>query len=289
MLKFVLCVILLVYTASLIFPVVWALITSLKSYDEYAILENVTGLPTLKSFKDIVTNYITAWQQGYSYATIDGQMVYFTIPEQMFNSLVYALGCTITATMTPCLTAYVCARYPFKFSTIIYNVVIIAMIIPFVGTQSSTLEIVRALGMYDTFWGLWIMKANFLGTYFLVFYAQFKMIPATYTEAARIDGASEFYVMRRVILPLAKGTIGTVGILQFIVFWNDYQTPMIYQPSYPTLAYGMYQFSKRTGAILASVPMRVSYMIVVVVPILILFLLLRKKLVGNISMGGIKG
>lgn len=288
-LKILLFVVLLLYACSLLVPALWALLTSLKSYEEYSILENVTGLPRIKSFADIVANYKEAWQQGYAYASVNGQMLYFTIPEQIVNSLLYALGCMITATMTPCLTAYVCARYPYKFSKVIHNIVIFAMVIPIVGSLPSELEMVRTLGIYDTFWGLWIQKANFIGTYFFVFYAQFKMIPETYAEAARMDGASEFATMVRIILPMAKGTIGTVALLKFVEFWNDYQIPMVFLPSRPTLGYGMYLFSQRIGQVISSVPMRISYMIVVITPILLLFILLHKKLMGNISVGGIKG
>lgn len=288
-LRLLLFLILLLYALSLLMPILWAVLTSLKSYEEYSILENVIGLPDIKSFSDIMANYKEAWIQGYASVPVKGKMLYFTIPEQFLNSLLYSLGCMATATLTPCLTAYVCARYDYKFSKIIYSIVIVAMIIPIVGSMPSELEMVRMLGIYDTFWGLWIQKANFLGAYFLVFYAQFKMIPQAYTEAARIDGATEFATMVRVILPLAKGTIGTVGLLKFIEFWNDYQVPMVFMPSYPTLAYGMYQFSQRVGQVVSSVPMRISYMIVVILPIFVLFLAMHKKLMGNISVGGIKG
>lgn len=288
-LKFLLFVVLLSYTLSLLAPVFWAMLTSLKSYEEYSVLENVVGLPAVKDFSDIFANYKEAWQQGYANAAVNGKMLYFTIPEQFLNSILYSAGCMATATLTPCLTAYVCARYDYKFSKVVYSIVIIAMVIPIVGSLPSELEVVRTLGIYDTFWGLWIQKANFLGTYFLVFYAQFKMIPQAYTEAARIDGASDFATMARVILPLAKGTIGTVGLLKFVEFWNDYQVPMVFLPSHPVLAYGMYQFSQRVGQVVSSVPMRISYMVVVILPILVFFLIMHKKLMGNISVGGIKG
>lgn len=289
MLKWLLLLVLLVYTFSLLAPILWAAMTSLKSYDEYSILGNVTGLPSVKSFADIIANYMEAWKQGYAYASVDGQMLYFSIPSQLFNSLLYALGCAVTSTLTPCIVAYVCARYPYKFSKIINNIVIFALVIPIVGSMPSELEMVRTLGIYDTFWGLWIQRAHFIGTYYFVFYAQFKMVPNAYTEAARIDGASEFRTMSSVIMPMAKGTIGTVCLLKFVEFWNDYQGPMVFMPSHPTLGYGMYQFSQRVGQVVSSVPMRISYMIVVIIPILILFIAMHKKLMGNISVGGIKG
>lgn len=287
--KVLLCSILFLYVLLLLFPIVWAVLTSFKSYEEYSILENIIGFPMGSSISEILQNYKDAWTYGYANAIVDGQTYYFTIPDQFLNSLLYAGGCMITATLTPCITAYTTARYNYKFSKVVYNIVIIAMILPIVGSMPSEIELTKALGMYDTFWGLWIQKANFLGTYFLIFYAQFKMIPAAYTEAARIDGASHFYTMTKVILPLSRGTIGTVALLNFVTFWNDYQVPMVFLPSKPVLAYGMYQFSQRVGQVVSSVPMRISYMVVVILPILLVFLVAHKRLMGNISVGGLKG
>ena len=287
--RWILWSLLAVYTLSMLLPFVWALITSVKSYEDYSIFENIIGLPRGITLASVIENFKTAWAEGYAYATVDGEMKYYTIPQQFIHSILYAGGCMVTATITPCLTAYATARYNFKSSKIIYNTVIIAMILPVVGSLPSEIALTKALGMYDTIWGLWLQKANFLGTYFLIFWAQFKMIPQEYTEAARIDGAGEFYTMTHAILPLAKSTIGTVGLLNFVTFWNDYQVPMIFMPSHPVLAHGMFQFSIRGGQVIASIPMKISYMIVVVVPILILFLLTHKRLMGNISIGGLKG
>ena len=280
---------LMVYVAILFLPFCWALMTSVKSYEEYSIFENIIGFPQSFTFASVLENFKTAWEQGYAYATVDGEMRYFTIIQQFMHSLLYAGGCTVTATLVPCVTAYVTARYKYKFSKVVYSIVIIAMILPVVGALPSEIALTKALGTYDTFWGLWLQKANFLGTYFLIFYVQFKMIPAEYTEAARIDGASEFYIMTRVIMPLAKSSISTVALMNFVTFWNDYQVPMVFLPSRPVLALGMFQFSFRVGQVVSSVPMKIAYMIVVVIPILILFLFTHKRLMGNISVGGLKG
>ena len=287
--RWVLFAALMLFAATLFLPFGWALITSVKSYEEYSIFENIIGLPQSLSLTSIFENIKTAWEQGYAYATIDGEMRYFTIVQQFLHSLLYAGGCMITATLVPCVTAYVTARYKYRFSKVVYNIVIFAMILPVVGALPSEIALTKALGTFDTFWGVWLQKANFLGTYFLIFFAQFKMIPAEYTEAARIDGASEFYTMTRVIMPLAKSSIATVALMNFVTFWNDYQVPMVFLPSRPVLALGMFQFSFRVGQVVSSVPMKIAYMIVVTIPILLLFLVSHKRLMGNISVGGLKG
>ena len=280
-LKWVLFALLVLYAVTLFMPLLWALMTSVKDNAEYAIFENKIGFPG--SFA--IGNFALAWENGYADALINGELWYFSIPEQFLNSVLYAGGCMLTATFIPCITAYAVARYKYRFGKVVYTIVIVAMILPIVGSLPSEIQMTRALGLYDTFWGLWILKANFLGIYFLVFHAQFKMLPYDYTEAAKIDGASNPRIMFSVILPLAKGTIFTVMLLTFVQFWNDYQIPMMYIPSYPVIAYGMYSFTQKPYS---EVPVQVAYMLIVALPIIIVFVAFHKRLMTNLTVGGIK-
>lgn len=286
----ILFVFMAIYSFALLAPILWLLLTSLKSYQEYTILNNIIGFPKESTFADIVANFKMAWTEGYSTALVDGQTMYFPILTQFMNSLLYAVGSSLTATMVPCLTAYVTARYPYKFSTVIHTIALIVLTIPIIGSEPSSLEMTRNLGMYDHFWGMYIMKGNFVaGSYYLIFHAQFRTISYNYTEAARIDGASHFTIMTRVILPLVKGVVSTVFLLIFVVNWNDYQGPLLYLPSHPVLALGMFQFSTRPGVTAASVPLKIAYMVLTSMPIIIFFIATHKRLMeGNLGMGGIK-
>ena len=132
------------------------------------------------------------------------------------------------------------------------------------------------------------MKMTCLGMYFLVFHATFKSLPDDFAEAAYLDGASELRVMVNIYLPLAKFTFFTILLLNFITFWNDYQVPLIYIPSYPTVAYGIFTYSNSNLTDNSNVPSQITGSIIMIVPILILFLVFHKRLIGNVSMGGIK-
>ena len=128
--------------------------------------------------------------------------------------------------------------------------------------------------------------------YFLVFYETFKGIPMTYSEAAMIDGASDWYIMTKICLPLVLNVFTTVALITFIQYWNDYQTPMLYMPDYPTISLGLYDLFKGVGAMrndVATDVMKLTLATVVMVPILVLFLALKDKLIGNLTVGGIKG
>ena len=271
---------LVIYVVLLVAPLIWAFITSFKAQSDYRL--NVLGLPE-------------KWVWNYSYVIKNGVLLigttgkYATVPQMFGYTFLYALGCAFTNTLVPCITAYLCARFRYKFSKVVYNVVVVVMILPIVGSLPAEVQMARTLGFYDHIWGLWLMKANFLGMYFLVFHAAFRGIPMTYTEAAKIDGANNMSIMTKVILPLAKNTFATVMLINFITFWNDYQTPMIYMPTYPTIAQGVFVMAQSSMNGLATVPMRMTGTMIMLIPILIVFLVFQRRLLGNLTVGGIKG
>lgn len=273
---------LLVYAICLFLPLLWAIITAFKTQPDFR--GNIIGLP-----KKWTWNFTTIYEQFYiSVTTPEGARNVY-IEEMLLNSVLYSIGCSFFGTLVPCVTAYLCARYPYKFSKVIYSVVIIVMALPIVGNLPAEISTAMSVGIYDKIWGLWLMKAHFLGIYFLVFYNMFRTIPTAYTEAARIDGAGNWTVMLKIIMPMAKNTFFTVMLINFITFWNDYQTPLVYLPSYPTAALGMYRMSYVTLNELSTIPMRMTAAIFMLIPTLVLFACFHKRLLGNLTVGGIKG
>ncbi|MBR2647180.1 MAG: carbohydrate ABC transporter permease [Clostridia bacterium] len=209
------------------------------------------------------------------------------------NSILYATGCAFAATFVPCIAAYACARFKFKFSRIMHTTVIIVMMIPIVGSMPSEIEVAKTLGFMNQIWGLWLMKANFLGLYFLMFYDVCKALPASFSEAAKIDGANNFQIFFKIAMPLLKNTFMTVLLILFISFWNDYQTPMVYMPSFPVIAVGL-NTVMTTNAYAGRydhtmVPARMAIAVMTAVPVIILFACFQKRLLGNLTVGGVKG
>ncbi|MFR2944726.1 MAG: carbohydrate ABC transporter permease, partial [Lachnospiraceae bacterium] len=278
----VLLIVLAAYVLSMFTLIGWALITSFKSPNDFR--TNAIGMP-----EKFVWNYTFVYTKFYvSVLTESGMEVVYM--ETMFvYSILYSLGCAFFQTLVPCITAYLCARFNYKFSKIVYTAVIVVMILPIVGSLPAELQMAKNTGLYDSIWGLWIMKANFLGMYFLVFYDGFKGLSMTYTEAAKIDGASNMHILLAIVLPLVKNIFFTVMLVNFIGFWNDYQVPLLYMPSYPTVAYGMYNMANTRENNLSSVPMRMTGAMLMFIPIFTLFLIFQKRLLGNLTVGGIKG
>lgn len=273
---------LIIYVVVLLMPLIWGLFISFVDRDAYSeYLHNPLVLPTSYTFD----NYIN----GFADFQIKplGSYTDQNIFEIVFQTLVYSGLCSLAATIVPCICAYASARFNFKFGKVVYGIVIVTMAIPIVGNLPSEIRVAQAIGTFDNLWLFWIMKANFLTIYFLLFHSIFKGIPMAYTEAAKIDGANNFRIMVHCIMPFALGTLGIVFLLNFINFWNDYQIPYYYLPSYPVVGTAVFNFSlhyERYGGI----PQLIAMIFIVAIPIIVLAIAFNKKLMSNLSDGGIK-
>lgn len=282
-LTIVMAVILGIYCLILAIWLVWALLTSLKNPNDF--LGNKYGLPNPWYFDNFA--YVI-----YEYKVeklIDGVSTVISTGDMILNSVLYSVGSAFVATLVPCITAYLCARYKYKFSKIIYSTVLVCMVIPIVGSQASELQIVIKMGIYDHMFGMWILKSGFLGLYFLVFHEVFLSIPNAYGEAAEIDGASDFCIMTKISLPLAKNTFFTVLLIMFVTYWNDFQTPMLYLPTHPTISEALYWIKSSSFNYFAKMPVKMAAPMMFLLPVLIIFLCFHKRLLGNLTVGGVKG
>lgn len=282
----VLLAILLFYFLTLLVPLLWAIFTSFKDLVAFR-MDKVW--PSL-SFD--YENYIKAFK-GFSMdisREVDG--ITYVEPVEfggmMLNSIIYAVGSSFIQTAIICVTAYTTSRFNFKFDKVIYTIVIITMILPIVGSLPSELRMAKLFQLYDSIWGMFLMKANFLGMYYLVFHAMFRGIPKDFDEAAYMDGAGNFTIFFKIIFPLVIGTFVTVMLIKFIDFWNDYTTPMVYMPSFPTISLGLYNLVSGTKNGTASVQAELAAAMIVFIPNFTIFVIFRDKLIGNISMGGLK-
>ena len=283
MLSRILGVILLCYCAILIFMFAWAIINSLKKTAEFYI--NAVSLPKVPQF----SNFLKALQGIRMRARINGIDYYIYLPEMFLNSLLYAGGCAFFATLAPCITAYATARFKFKFNSVIYGIVIFAMVTPIVGTIPSQISMAKNLGFFGSMWGMYFMSFTFLGTYYLIFLATFKTLSRDYADAAAMDGAGHFTVMTRIMLPLVKNTFFAIFVLLFINYWNDYQTAWLFLPQNPTAAVGLQFFRLASEAQYRDVTIQLAGSLLLLIPIIILFTAFRDKLMGNLTIGGIKG
>lgn len=278
-LTIVMLVVLVLYSAFLLAMLLWAVLTALKKPLRF--LNNTVGLPNPWYFGNVpyvLKNAEIIKEQG-------------VVPfyEIVWNSLLYSVGCSIINTLVTCIVAYLCARYDCKFSKFVYALVLVVMVIPVVGNQTSELQMSINLGLYDKMVGMLVMRASFLGIYFLVFYDMFKAVPMAFSEAAEIDGAGDFQIMVRIFFPIASNTFLTVLLINFIGYWNNYQVPMVYVPNHPTLAEYMFQISTFSKYPFSKAPVQLAASLILLLPAVAIFLAMHKRLLGNLSIGGVKG
>ena len=275
-------IIIWLYVISLIVPTIWMFFVTLK--DSLQFRYNRFGLPNPLTFE----NYLNVFSKMYI------QIIYppynkIYVPQLMFNGVTYAVLNAAAPLFTQCLVSYGCTKYKSAFGSFLQAFAIITMILPLVGSMGATLRLYRMLGLYNNFPGIIFAHAGWGGSNFLIFCGMFKGVANDYRDAAFIDGAGHFRVFTTIMLPMVKTSIMALFILSFIAGWNDYMTPMVYLPKYPTIAYGLFSFRNSTDSLVSQIPMQMTGCLVVMIPIIILFVCFRNKIMGNITLGGLKG
>lgn len=217
-----------------------------------------------------------------------GEWVYF--PEMLKNTLVYVLGYGFLAVLGPTLTSYVFAKYSKRvgWTKIAWWLTLITMYVPVSASLAASLTLAMKLRTYNN---IILFGFTFLGGFgnnFLIYYAIWKGLSWEYAEAAFMDGAGHFTVLVKIMFPMTITIFGVLYLTQIITLWADYYTPMVYLPSYPTLAYGVfdYQNSVEAGA---TIPIKIASLLVVSLPMFTLFMIFKEKMMGSLTIGGLKG
>ena len=296
-LNWIICTYLIVHSLIFLFMIFWGISTSVKTIDDFMgyissngyVEPNKIWLPRGKFSEWGWTNYVNVFKNFYVTVTSKefGQKQIW-MEGMILNSLLYAGVTAIIQTFSHCWVAYLCQRFKYKFSGFLFNMIIIVNIIPIIGTNASMLQVFKKLNIYDTFFSFYLMKFTFTSMPFFVFYASFKVIPKDFEEAAYLDGASDFKVFFTILLPMVSGTFLIFIITGFMGYWNDYMTPLIFLPTHPTFAYGVYTLVNTTINSFNRTPMRMATCVVLVVPIIILFLIFREKMMTSVRIGGMK-
>ena len=279
----VICTILVLYTAFLLYLMLWGFFTSLKTRDDF--YRHKLGMPEVWAWENY--SYVL---KNFSLYIINsaGQKVRINMWGQTINTLLYAVGCGLSTTIACCVVSYLVAKFNFMLSKIVYTTVLVAMVIPIIGSTPAYLLFMRQTHLYDTWVGTYISNFSFLGLYFLVFHGVFSGISPEYSEAATIDGANQYQIFFRIMLPLVVPTFYTIFLIYFINYWNDYTTALLYMPTHPTLAYGVYHLSISMEPGMANPPMRMVACVILALPLTVMFVAFRNKVMGNVTMGGVK-
>ena len=281
--QIILYVIVAVYCLSMVYVLLFGLINSLKNATDFEWL-NPFGFPH-KEFGWKFDNYSKVLKEfKVSSMSMGGEEVGFM--GMFVNSLLYAVFMSLLSMATQIMVAYAIAKYDFRLKPLLYGVAVIVMLLPIIGSLASEVQMADTFNFRNNLLGICLMKCKYAGLYFLVFYATFRSVSWTYAEAAQIDGAGHLKIFIEIMLPLIKSTVFAVFILLFIEFWNDYYTPMIFLPQSPTMSYGLFVFQTDNRA---SQPIQLAACLLTCLPILVLFVVFKNKIMGNVTMGGLKG
>ena len=250
-------------------PFVWMISSSFKtSTDVFTI--PMRWIPETVRLE----NYVEIWQKV-------PLMAYFK------NTAFVAVAVTFMQILTSSFAAYAFAKMRFKGRDLLFMCYIGTIAVPWQVYMVPQFIMMRNIGLYDTLWALVVLQSFSAFGVFLM--RQFYLgIPNELSEAARIDGLSEYGIWARIVLPLAKPAIATLCIFTFVNTWNDYMGPLIYLTTdlNKTIQVGLRRFIQ---AYTADYNLIMAASLCSLVPVTIVFLFLQRYFIEGIATTGLKG
>lgn len=206
-----------------------------------------------------------------------------------WNTIYVTLASTAGTLVTASLAAFAFARLRFPLRGPLFGLVLSTIMLPGIVTLIPTFIVFRYLGWIDSFKPLIVPNWLGGGAFYIFLFRQFFMtLPLELDEAARVDGASNFLIYGRILLPLSAPVAATVAIFSFIYNWNDFFTPLIYlqSPRNWTMAIGLQSFKDLYST---SWNLMMAASTVMIAPLLALFFAAQRYFTSGIQMSGIAG
>ena len=202
------------------------------------------------------------------------------------NSAIYAVLITLVQLFFNILAAYAFARMEFPGRQLLFTLLLTTMMVPPAVLLIPNFLVVRELGMVDTLWG--VILPGFAGAFGIFLLRQYFLnIPADLEHAARIDGCGSWGILWNVILPLSRPALITLGLFTFMGAWNMFEWPLVVLSNldYYPLTVGLSFFRSETSA---DWPRIFAASVMGAIPLILLFLIAQRYLVGGISLSGMK-
>ena len=261
-----------IWALIVLFPFYWMILTSVKSYGSYN-AEHVPAFftlsPTLQNYRDAFT---TVPLVGY-----------------LLNTLIFALATTAIMVVVSTLAAYAFARLDFRGKNLVFTLFLALMMIPSELVVITNFVTITNMDLRNTFPGL-ILPSVTSVFYIYLLKENFEQVPDELYRAAKVDGTSDLKYLWKVMIPICRPTIVTIIILKIIECWNSYVWPRLItdDPSYYLVSNGIQEI-RENGFGRENIPAMMAAVVVISVPLIILFLVFRRKIMAGVSQGGIKG
>lgn len=255
-----------------LFPFYWMVLTSVKSYGSY----NAEQIPSFFTLSPTLQNYVDA------FTTV-------SLGRYLLNTLIFTLITTAVMLVVITLAAFAFARLDFKGKNLVFTLFLSLMMIPNELVIITNFTTVTNLGMRNTFLGL-ILPSVTSVFYIYLLKENFAQIPDELYYAAKVDGTSDLRYLRRVMIPICRPTLITITILKIIECWNSYVWPRLItdDPNYYLVSNGIQEI-RENGFGRENIPAMMAAVVVISVPLIVLFLLFRRKVMEGVARGGTKG
>jgi N-acetylglucosamine transport system permease protein len=252
-------------------PLLWAVVTAFKSDRE--IFTNSWGLPSEWRFE----NFVRAWTTA-------------NIGRYFINSAIVVCAAVVLVMLLGAMVAYVLARYEFPGRNVIYYTFVVGMTFPIILALVPLFFVVRNVGMLGTYHGLALVYTAYALPFTVFFLTSFfKTLPGALVEAAMLDGCSHAGAFFRIMLPLARPGMISVGILNFLGLWNQFLLPLVLMPDQER-----YVLSQGLAVLVANQGYRSDWsalfagLVIALLPVLAVYALFQRRIQDGLNVGALK-
>ena len=255
-----------------LFPFYWMLLTSIKSYGSY----NAEFIPKFFTLSPTFENYVSAFSA-------------VPLAKYFLNTVIFTVATTALMLVIAIPSAYAFARLEFKGKNLLFLSFLALMMIPTELVVITNFTTVTNLDMRNTFGGLILPSAASV-FYIYLLKENFEQVPNELYLAAKVDGTTDFKYLMKVLVPICRPTVVTVTILKVIECWNSYVWPRLItdNPAYYLVSNGIQEI-RENGFGRENIPAMMAAVVVISLPLIVLFLIFRNKIMAGVARGGTKG
>lgn len=255
-----------------LFPFYWMILSSVKTYSAYT----SEYVPKFFTLQPTFQNYLDA------FTTVN-------LGQYLLNTLIFTVVTTALMIVVITLAAYGFARLNFKGKNLVFTIFLSMMMIPNELLVITNYVTITNMNLRNSFLGL-ILPSITSVFYIYLLKENFEQVPDELYYAAKVDGTSDFKFLWKVMLPICRPTLVTVTILKVIECWNSYIWPRLVtdDPRYFLVSNGIQEI-RENGFGRENIPAMMAAVVVISVPLVLLFLIFRKKIMSGVSRGGTKG
>ena len=255
-----------------LFPFYWMILTSVKSYGSY----NSEDIPKCYTLSPTIENYIKAFTA-------------VPLARYFLNTLIFTVVTTFLMMIVVIFSAFAFARLDFKGKDIVFSMFLSLMMIPNELVIITNFVTITNLDLRNTYLGL-ILPSVTSVFYIYLLKENFELIPDELYKAAKVDGTSDMRYLFKVMIPISRPTLVTITILKVIECWNSYVWPRLItdDKNFFLVSNGIQEI-RENGFGRENVPAMMAAVVVISVPLVVLFLIFRRKIMEGVANGGTKG